>query len=359
MSRIDELIEKLCPDGVEYKALKNVARIVGGRDYKEFGPGDIPVYGSGGIMTYVDKSVAEGPTVLLPRKGSIGNIFYVEGPFWNVDTVFYTEIDVAQVHPRFFYHVMLNEHIEKLNTSNAARPALTRTVLNKIRIPVPPMEVQEEIVRVLDSFAELEAELEVRRRQYAYYRDILLTFEERVSRVTLGEICLAVCSGGTPNKKHPEFYENGSIPWLRTQQVAFNEIHEVDSYITEAGLKGSSAKWIPANCVIVAISGATAGRCAINKIPLTTNQHCLNMEIDASVADYRYVYHCICKQNEELLSLKEGARGDLNASRIKGLTIPLPSLEEQRRIVAILDQFDALVNDFSQGVPAEIEARRK
>lgn len=177
--------------------------------------------------------------------------------------------------------------------------------------------------------------------------------------VALGDVCLRACSGGTPNKKHPEYYENATIPWLRTRQIAFNDIREVDSYISEAGLKNSSAKWIPENCVIVAISGATAGRCAINKIPLTTNQHCLNMEIDASVADYRYVYHCVCNQNGELISMKEGARGDLNASRVKSLEIPLPSLREQRRIVAVLDEFDALVNDITQGLPAEIETRRK
>lgn len=145
MSRIDELIERLCPDGVEFRELKSVAKIVGGRDYKEFGEGEIPVYGSGGIMTYVDTAAYEGPSVLLPRKGSISNIFYVDGPFWNVDTIFYTEIDESLINPRYFYHVMLNEHIEKLNTANAARPALTRKVLDAIRIPVPPMEVQEEM----------------------------------------------------------------------------------------------------------------------------------------------------------------------------------------------------------------------
>lgn len=83
------------------------------------------------------------------------------------------------------------------------------------------------------------------------------------------------------------------------------------------------------------------------------------MEIDEAVADYRYVYHCVCNQNEELLSKKEGARGDLNASRIKNLEIPLPSLEEQRSIVEILDDFDKLCGDITQGLPAEIEARRK
>ena len=175
----------------------------------------------------------------------------------------------------------------------------------------------------------------------------------------MGEICIKVCSGSTPNKKVDSYYEGGRIPWLRTQEVIFGEIWETSAYITDKAVRETSAKWIPANCVIVAISGASAGRCGINKIPLTTNQHCLNLEIDRSLALYKYVYYCICNQHEELLAKKEGARGDLNASRIKSLVIPLPELDKQRQIVETLDQFDALVSDISQGLPAEIEARRK
>lgn len=174
----------------------------------------------------------------------------------------------------------------------------------------------------------------------------------------MGEVCKSVCSGGTPNKSHREYYEGGSIPWMRTQEVKYQDVYKVSGRITEKGLAHSSAKWIPANCVVVAVSGASAGRCAVNKIPLTTNQHCLNMEIDPSIALYRYVYQCVCSRTDELLARKEGARGDLNASRIKSLLIPVPPLDEQARIVAILDEFDALVNDISQGLPAEIEARR-
>lgn len=175
----------------------------------------------------------------------------------------------------------------------------------------------------------------------------------------MGEICIKVCSGSTPNKKLDSYYEGGRIPWLRTQEVIFGEIWETSAYITDKAVRETSAKWIPANCVIVAISGASAGRCGINKIPLTTNQHCLNLEIDRSLALYKYVYYCICNQHEELLAKKEGARGDLNASRIKSLVIPLPELDKQRQIVETLDQFDALVSNISQGLPAEIEARRK
>lgn len=129
--------------------------------------------------------------------------------------------------------------------------------------------------------------------------------------------------------------------------------------ITERGLEESSAKMIPKNCVIVAISGASAGRCGINKIECATNQHCLNLQIDPDVALYRYVYYCICSNTDELLARKEGARGDLNASRIKSLEIPVPSLETQQRIVDILDRFDALATSLTDGLPAEIAARRQ
>lgn len=135
------------------------------------------------------------------------------------------------------------------------------------------------------------------------------------------------------------------------------DIHDTEVKITERGLEGSSARWIPANCVIVAISGATAGRSAINKIPLTTNQHCCNLEIDPAKASYRYVFHWLSHEYEKLRALGQGARADLNGAIIKKFPIAVPSLEEQARIVAILDQLDALVNDLSIELAAELNAR--
>ena len=129
--------------------------------------------------------------------------------------------------------------------------------------------------------------------------------------------------------------------------------------ITEAGLRNSSAKWIPANCVIVAMYGATAAKVAINGIPLTTNQACCNLEVDPEVANYRYVFHWISHEYERLKALGEGSQSNLNAKKVKNYPIPIPPLEEQERIVAILDKFDALVNDLSCGLPAEIKARRQ
>ena len=167
------------------------------------------------------------------------------------------------------------------------------------------------------------------------------------------------CSGSTPTKGNSEYYTNGTIPWIRTQDVRFNEITEVDSYITEKAVTETAVKWIPENCVIVAISGATAGRCAINKIKATTNQQCLNLEIDETKALYKYIYYCVYSKYDELISRKQGARGDLNSALVLSLKIPIPSLDVQKRLVYVLDNFDAICSDLNIGLPAEIEARQK
>ena len=167
MSQIQELIRRLCPNGVEFKDLGRIVIIKNGKDYKHLVPGNIPVYGSGGIMTYVNKYVYNKPTVLIPRKGSLGNIFYIDTPFWNVDTIFYTEIDTKQIEAKYLYYVLAKQHLENLNKAGGV-PSLTQSILNKVKIPVPPLEVQNEIVRILDTFtshtAELQAELQARER---------------------------------------------------------------------------------------------------------------------------------------------------------------------------------------------------
>ena len=104
MSKVDDLINEYCPDGVEFKTLGEIAKIKHGQDYKTLSSGNIPVYGSGGIVAYVDTYAYDKPTVLIPRKGTITNLFYLEEPFWNIDTVYYTVVDTTQIVPKYFYH---------------------------------------------------------------------------------------------------------------------------------------------------------------------------------------------------------------------------------------------------------------
>lgn len=175
----------------------------------------------------------------------------------------------------------------------------------------------------------------------------------------MGDICIKVSSGATPLAGKPEYYEGGDIPWLRTQEVVWRDVHETEMKITAKALADTAVTWIPANCVIVAISGASAARTAVNKIPLTTNQHCCNLQIDPAKADYRYVFHWVTANYEQLKSLGQGARSDLNSGIIKSFPIAVPSIPEQQRIAGLLDKFDALVNDLSVGLPAELATRRK
>ena len=183
---------------------------------------------------------------------------------------------------------------------------------------------------------------------------------------TLGEVVIKSYSGSTPQAGNLKYYDNGTIPWLRTQEVRFSDIESTEMKITEYAVKNTATKWIPVNCVIIAISGATAGRSAINKIPLTTNQHCLCLDINPEKALYRYVFHWVSLNYENLKALGQGARGDLNSSIIKSFNIPIPfpedlkkSLEEQARIVSILDKFDTLTTSISEGLPKEIAQRKK
>lgn len=170
-------------DAVTYLPLGDVCEIKNGSNYKHLGEGEIPVYGSGGIMTYVDQYVYDKPTVLIPRKGSLANLFYLEEPFWNVDTIYYTKIDGSIVIPKFLYYYLQTQHLEEKNNAGGV-PSLTQNILKAIPIPIPPLEEQERIVGILDHFETLAhsiteglpREFELRRKQYSYYRDLLLDF---------------------------------------------------------------------------------------------------------------------------------------------------------------------------------------
>lgn len=163
---------------------------------------------------------------------------------------------------------------------------------------------------------------------------------EEYNRIKIQHICSNICSGGTPKSTVTEYY-GGNIPWLNTKEINFNQIYKTEKTITNEGLNNSSAKWIPAKSVIVAMYGATAGKVAINRIPLTTNQACCNLMINPTEADYRFVYYALCNDYTYLASLANGgAQQNLNAQQIKDFAIPLPSLEGQKRIANILSSFD-------------------
>ncbi|WP_368889676.1 restriction endonuclease subunit S [Morganella morganii] len=325
-----------------------------------------------------EKDINREPSIIVKSRGII-EFEFCDKPFSHKNEMWSYHSANKYINIRYVYHYLkLHEVYFQGIGSKMQMPQISIPDTEKYLIPIPcpdtpekSLAIQSEIVRILDVFtaltADLTSELTARKKQYNYYRDQLLSFNDgEMEWKTLGDVTKKWYSGGTPTAGNPEYYDDGYIPWLRTQEVKFSDINETEIKITPAALKSSSTKWIPENCVIIAISGATAGRSAINKIPLTTNQHCGCLEIDSEKALYRYVFHWVSFNYENIKALGQGARGDLNSSIIKNFKIPLPyaddrekSLAEQARIVSILDKFDTLTNSITEGLPREIELRQK
>ena len=177
---------------------------------------------------------------------------------------------------------------------------------------------------------------------------------EKVKWKKIQDISKRIVYVGTPNRSNAMYY-GGSIPWLRTQEVDFKEIHSTELYITEEGLANSSATLIAPNTIIVAMYGATAGKVALTKIPLTTNKACCNIEVNTELIKYRYVYHWLVNNYKVLKSMGQGSQSNINSTIIKNFPIPVPSLETQEKIVEILDKFTNYVMELQ----SELQSRTK
>ena len=367
MSRIDNLIRDLCPDGVEHKLLKDLVRIKNGRDFKHLKQGDIPVYGSGGVISYVNESASEGPSVLIPRKGSLNKLYFVEGPFWTVDTIFYTEIS-SQLEPKYFYYYLQTLHLEKMNQAGGV-PSLTQRALNELHIPTPPILIQREIARALDQFSQLKAELETKleaereahQHQFTYYRDHIVTGSQRVQLVPIKDI--GKLQRGRRFTRN-DMVDEG-IPAIHYGEIYTTYGHKTDSATSfvkeeiEPQLRFAQ----PGDVIIAAVGETVAdvgtGVAWLGTTPVAYHDDSFALHHNQ---DPRYISHALRtseyhRQKDRFVSRAKVKR--LSSRGIEQIKIPLPTLDEQRRIADILDDFDALVNDLSSGLPAEIEARRK
>lgn len=395
MSKIEKLIKELCPNGIIFKTIGEIcetitdyvaagsfkdlsnnvkylkepdyAMLIRTTDIKSNFKGDKFIYINEAAFNYLWRVNLDKESIVLPNIGNCGEVYYL-----TPNDLPYKRCALAtnsilvrskQVNMKYLKHIFLAKDFQiqlKKIISPSGQTKFNKTDLKKLKIPVPPLEVQEEIVRILDKFGELEteleAELEARKSQYEFWRDKLLN--NNMQKFYIKDICINISSGGTPSTRNPDYY-NGNIPWLRTQEINWNSIKDTEIKITNEAVLNSSAKLIPKNCVIIAMYGATVGKSAFNNIPLTTNQACCNLEINSNLANYKYVFYWFLNKYKYIKSLGQGSQTNINSQIIKNLVIELPSLQEQEKIVNILDKFNKLVNDISEGLPAEIEARRK
>ena len=377
MSRLEELITELCPDGVEYKRLEDCCNVLD-RKRKPVTKaarqaGEYPYYGANGIQDYVAEYIFDGVFVLVGEDGSVvtpsGNpvVNWAEGKIWVNNHAHIIE-QADGVLLRYLYHYIQIIDVRELIHGNI--PKLTGGDFRALKIPVPPLPVQEEIVRILDNFTErtaeltsaLTTELEARKKQYEHYRDELLPFEETANWRTLGEI--ATISRGASPRPIKNFItdDEAGVNWIKIGDVLSGTkyITSTKEKITPEGAKKS--RYVRPGEFILSNS-MSFGRPYILKIDGCIHDGWLSISNFEKYVTPDYLYYILISSTIQKEMARKasfgGAVQNLNADIVRAISIPIPSFAEQERIVAILDRFDALCNDLSSGLPAEIEARKK
>lgn len=368
MNKIEKLIQQLCPEGVVFRELGECGKVIRGKRVTKSQLNNDKKYPviSGGFkpLGYFDEFNREPETITIAQYGSAGYLDWQNEKFWAND-VCYSIYPNDGLNNRFLYFVLSSQQdlIYSLKT-NAIPAHLPQSLLEKIQIPIPPLPIQQEIVTILDKFsqleAELEAELEARSRQYEYYRNQLLAFEgKEVEWKMLGD--LAKIGDGLHGT--PKYSIDGNYHFINGNNLVNGSVSYFESTkkVDEIMYEKHGIDFIQNKTIFLSING-TIGSLAIyqnEKIVLGKSVAYFNIEDDILNPKFLYYYFQGKHSVNYFESQKTGSTiKNLGLKALRAFKIPVPSLQEQERIVNILDQFDALVNDIKTGLPAEIKARR-
>ena len=373
MSRLADLIAQLCPDGVEYKPLSecvvlpSIPRGLKRGQYESSGTYPIVDQGRGQVAGYSSdetKLVKDIPGIVFgdhTREIKYVDHFFVPG----ADGVKWIRA-VDDVDIRYLFHSLSSLAIPSRGYNRHWN------VVREMSIPVPPLEVQREIVRILDQFttleAELEAELEARRAQYEHYRTQLLSYDSMTARGPVSWIPLRELGvwsgGGTPSKSRADYWDEGNIPWITPKDMRSSKIQNSMMNITDRAVCESNVKLIEAPSIALVVRSSILQHTfpvAQIDVDATFNQDMKALVVDSDRFEHRYIYYALSANGQEILrqtSKQGGSVNSLVVPRLMDFEIPVPALDEQQRIADLLDRFDALVNDISSGLPSEIAARR-
>ena len=395
MSKLDELIKELCPNGVEYKKLGEVCNFQNGFAFKstlfkENGEAILRITNiSNGIINEEDLKYF----LLGDYKENLGNYIVSKNDIViamsgattgkiginNTSKKFYLNQRVGKFIPnivklnnRFLYHFLLSKGLEilKISSVSGAQPNLSTENIKNLVIPVPPLEVQEEIAKILDNYTKsveelkekLNEELIARKNQYSWYRDYLLKFENKVKIVKLKDIATEMYRGN--GIKREEIREIG-IPCIRYGEIYTDygiSFEKTKSYTDENLI--INKKYIDYGDILFAITGES-----VEEIGKSTayigKEKCLvggDILVMKHKQDPVYLSYVLSTENAQKQKSKGKIKSKVvhtNATDIGEIEIPLPPLEVQKRIVEVLDNFEKICNDLNIGLPAEIEARQK
>ena len=380
MNKIQRLLQEHCPNGVEWKTLGEVARLEKGKQLNKTAlleEGAYPAYNGGvSFSGFTNTYNYKENTIIISQGGaSAGFVNFVTTKFYANAHCYVILPNTELVENRFVYHLLKSsQEILMSRQLGAGIPALRTSEILGIPIPLPPLPVQQEIVRILDKFttleAELEAELETHKKQYEYYRDDLLTFGDEAEWKALGEVGAFVRGSGLQKID----LTTSGIPAIHYGQIYTYygvSVEQTISFVTPKTANG--LKKVDYGDVIITNTSENledVGKAVFYSVKEqgVTGGHATIFKPSKEIIGKYLVYYT---QTAEFSNQKRKyAKGtkviDVSANDLAKITVPIPypndtkkSLEEQARIVAILDRFDTLVNSISEGLPKEIALRRK
>ncbi|MEB2816577.1 restriction endonuclease subunit S [Campylobacter upsaliensis] len=393
---LESLLKQHCPDGVEFKELQEICKLqAGDRIIKSMmnDKAKYPVMGGGTEPTGYYHDYNFNQAITIARAGSAGYVAWQEGKFWATDVCFVAILPIShcetsarksrqstntkskqmdchefdksnsrndKVILKFVFYVLkANEYELKKHLYGGSMPKLDKNYLWSFQIPIPPLEIQQKIVDILDAFtelqAELQAELHARRKQYEYYRNKLLSFEELQRRtdmlnggglklVTLGEVC--------------EILDNLRKPITKSKRIQgiypYYGANGIQDYVNEYIFDG--------DFLLIGEDGSVINKDnspVLNWVSgkFWVNNHAHILKEKSNITNLRFVFFYL--QTCDVSSIVRGVPPKINQQNLKTIQIPLPPLAVQNDIVELLDKFDTLANDLTSGIPAEIEARKK
>ena len=375
MSKLEKLIQQYCPDGVEYVRLGDILSVNRGKRltktqlsddgkyYVYHGSKDTP------LGKYSQFNV-KGNTTIVVNTGGIGGVKYCNEDFWCSDGSFWIGHSALLNDKYVYYYLSPKENYFASQKRVGGVPTIDRSTVENVEIPVPPLPVQEEIVRILDAFtelqAELQAELQKRLQQYNYYRDNLLSVYSDSNTVRILELqqCVSPDCSMSYGVVQPGEDFIGGIPVVRPVDLSGRIIHNKGiKTVKPILLKAYSRTELKGVELLVCVRGTTGvvafagedlkgGNVTRGIVPLRFNP----------LVNSNYMYHLFNSRfvKKQIENKTQGAAlQQINVGDLKKISIPVPPLEEQNRIVAILDRFDTLTNDLTSGLPAEMEKRRQ
>lgn len=362
MKRLEKLLAEFCPDGVEYIPLGEVCRRRNGTSITAgqmrqlaVENGDVRVFAAGETVVDVaatvipEKDIIREPGIVVKARGYIGFEYCVK-PFTHKNELWsYTALkDGIDLKYVFFYLMTQADRLQYVARSKSVKlPQLSISDTDVLPIPLPPLAIQKEIVRILDGFTglidELEEELAARQKQYEQYREKLLAFDDGVEWKKLGDVCVILDSERKPVSQKNRV--NGQYPYYGANGIQ----DYVDGFIFDGIylLVGEDGSVITAN-------GNPILTWAEGRIWVNNHAHVLK-EIRGT--KLRYLYHYL--HTADISKFVRGMPPKLNQENLVKIDVLVPPIAEQQRIIEILDKFDALCNDETVGLAAEIAARKK